>query len=364
MVVTSSDELVESSHDYDRQSELRALDESKTGVKGLVDSGLVKIPRIFIHEQNKLHKYSQSDPSKLSIPVIDLQGAVHDHDQDEGVRSKVVQQVRYACEKWGFFQVVNHGIPVKVLDDAIDGVRRFNEQDNEAKKKFYTRDHTKMVMYHTNFNLYQAPATQWRDTFTCVVAPRRPDPQELPLVCREIVIDYTDKVMKLGHSLFELLSEALGLKPNHLKEMGCTEGLYLQGQYYPPCPEPELTLGIGDHSDTGFLNVVLQDQLGGLQVLHENQWVDLISNDKFVSVIHRVVANKVGPRISAACMFRTRLPPENSSRMYGPIKELTSKENPPIYKETTVKEYASIFMTKGFDGVSGLEYLKLQNHQP
>lgn len=89
----------------------------------------------------------------------------------------------------------------------------------------------------------------------------------------------------------------------------------------------------------------------------------LISNDKFVSVIHRVVANKVGPRISAACMFRTRLPPENSSRMYGPIKELTSKENPPIYKETTVKDYASIFVTQGFDGVSGLEHLKLKNHQ-
>ena len=110
-------------------------------------------------------------------------------------------------------------------------------------------------------------------------------------------MDYTDKVMKLGHSLFELLSEALGLKPNHLKEMGCTEGLYIQGQYYPPCPEPELTLGISDHSDTGFLNVVLQDQLGGLQVLHENQWVD-------VAPIHGALVINVGDLLQAShCFF-------------------------------------------------------------
>lgn len=82
-------------------------------------------------------------------------------------------------------------------------------------------------------------------------------------------------VTDLGTTLFELLSEALGLKHDHLNTLECGKGRTLVCNYYPACPEPELTLGISKHSDPVFLTVLLQDQLGGLQVLFNNQWVNV-----------------------------------------------------------------------------------------
>jgi isopenicillin N synthase-like dioxygenase len=89
------------------------------------------------------------------------------------------------------------------------------------------------------------------------------------------VIEYSEKITDLGFTIFELLSEALGLNPSYLKELNCAEGLYIQGHYYPPCPEPELTMGATKHTDTDFMTLVLQDQLGGLQILHDDKWVNV-----------------------------------------------------------------------------------------
>lgn len=165
---------------YDRKSELKAFESTKLGVKGLIDAGLMKVPRIFVHEQTRLqkHKYGGNDKSKFSIPVIDLQGI----DKDASARRKVIDEVGFACEKWGFFQVVNHGIPLNVLDRMLEGVRAFHEGDPELKKRFYTRDNNSMVLFNTNFDLYQVSASTWRDTLTSIVAPRRPNPEELPPV--------------------------------------------------------------------------------------------------------------------------------------------------------------------------------------
>ena len=88
-------------------------------------------------------------------------------------------------------------------------------------------------------------------------------------------MEYSKQVMKLGILLFELISEALGLNPNHLYDMDCAEGLVVMCHYYPPCPQPELTMRVSKHADTDFLTVLLQDHIGGLQVLIDDKWIDV-----------------------------------------------------------------------------------------
>ena len=86
--------------------------------------------------------------------------------------------------------------------------------------------------------------------------------------------------------------------------------------------------------------------------------MQLITNDKFISSEHRVLANRAkGARVSVACFFTTGIRP--NPRTYGPIRELVSEDNPPKYREITVKEFAAHRSAKGHDGTSDLLHFKI-----
>lgn len=165
---------------YHRPTELKAFDDTKAGVKGLVDAGITEIPRIFYQPVEDYYSHKLSDETHHQIPVIDLD-EVH---RNPLKRKDAINRVREASEKLGFFQLINHGIPVNVLEEMKDAVKRFNEQDTEVRKQYYTRNYTKPLIYNSNFDLYSASTTNWRDTVGYVSAPNPPDPQALPEIIR------------------------------------------------------------------------------------------------------------------------------------------------------------------------------------
>ncbi|VVB16603.1 unnamed protein product [Arabis nemorensis] len=144
-------------------------------------------------------------------------------------------------------QVINHGVPLNVLEEIKDGVRRFHEEDPEVKKSYFSRDSAKKKFdYNSNFDLYSSsPSVNWRDSITCYMTP---DPPTQRLA---------------------------GLRYDILESMDCLKTLLMICHYYPPCPQPDLTLGITKHSDNSFLTLLLQDNIGGLQILHQDSWVDV-----------------------------------------------------------------------------------------
>ncbi|PIN01361.1 Deacetoxyvindoline 4-hydroxylase [Handroanthus impetiginosus] len=147
--------------DDNQLRDLKAFDDSKAGVKGLVDAGIERIPLIFVHDKAKLEEdYSICPNSQSNLPVIDF-------DDINTNTAQIIVSIRDACEKWGFFQVINHEIPARVINQMIDGVSRFHEQEVALKRQYYTRDQTQKFMYLSNFDLYNARGANWRDTISC-----------------------------------------------------------------------------------------------------------------------------------------------------------------------------------------------------
>lgn len=166
-------------NDYDWDKRVEEFEKSKGGVKGLVDSGITKLPRFFVSPPES--DEADHTPLDALVPVIDLEGI-----QRGGVqRAEVVGEIRTASRKWGFFQMVNHGVPTSVMDAVLEGTRRVHEQPKEAKMELYTADGSPDVRFYTiNGRLEKGGVASWRDAFACKFTDGQLDPHLIPPVCR------------------------------------------------------------------------------------------------------------------------------------------------------------------------------------
>ena len=96
------------------------------GVKGLSDMGIESVPSQYIQPPEERLDSTKIVPQS-SIPIIDF---------SEWDRPEVADAIFEALTKWGFFQIVNHGVPIGILDDLKAAVHRFFESSTEEKRKY------------------------------------------------------------------------------------------------------------------------------------------------------------------------------------------------------------------------------------
>ncbi|KAK3124136.1 hypothetical protein QOZ80_8AG0641000 [Eleusine coracana subsp. coracana] len=332
------------------------------GVRHLSDSCITRLPDSYVLPpsdrpcRRSIISSSGGAKTNLRLPVVDLAGG-----------GDVVETLDAACREHGFFQVVNHGV---VTAGVLDVARRFFALPFPERARHMSADVRAAVRYGTSFNQANDAVLCWRDFLKLSVRHHHAHddddvgasstwPKE-PADLREVVARYAMANHALFMGLMHLLLQALGIKNNHDRllllgeeeEEGDSSSSSSWSQMmtincYPACPEPELTLGMPPHSDYGLLTLVLQDHVEGLQVMHNGQWLtvepvpgsfvvnvgdhlEILSNGRYKSVLHRVLVNSSQQRISVAS-FHT-VPPEQT---IGPAPELIDDHlNPRRYMDT------------------------------
>jgi len=92
---------------------------------------------------------------------------------------------------------------------------------------------------------------------------------------RNIIEEYIKEMENLASRLLELIALSLGLEAMRFEEFFKDTTSTFRINHYPPCPSPELALGMGRHKDAGALTILGQDEVAGLEVKHKisQEWV-------------------------------------------------------------------------------------------
>ncbi|KAL4588763.1 hypothetical protein LXL04_001658 [Taraxacum kok-saghyz] len=321
------------------------------------------------------------------IPQIDLSPFINSTPSDGNAAAieDLINQVRDACKNWGFFEVINHGVPVDVREKLQSAAKRFFDQILEEKKKvrrgeanpfgYYDTEHTKNVR-------------DWKEVFdftvevpTLMPASYESDDEQTaeysnqwpnhPPELREASEEYVKEVEKLSYKLLELISLSLNLHSNRLNPFFKDQTSFVRLNHYPPCPAPDLALGVGRHKDAGALTILAQDDVGGLEVKRKSdgEWIfvnptpnsfiinvgDIIqvwSNDRYESVEHRVKVNAGRERFSIPFFVN----PAHYT-VVEPLAELTEEGNSAKYRSYN---WGKFFVTRKRSNFKKLDVENIQ----
>ncbi|KDP25105.1 hypothetical protein JCGZ_22640 [Jatropha curcas] len=356
----------------DRDSLFNFVVRDGNGVKGMVDLGLTKVPQQYVQPQEeRIDKRNATLNDNSPIDLSKLDGPDHNH---------VVEEISRAAETLGFFQVINHGVPLELLESLKVAAHSFFSQTPE-KKAAYRKgvSPSPLVKYGTSFVPEKEKALEWKDYISMIYTNDDEALQVWPKECKEVALEYLRTSIKMVRKLLEVLIEKLGVKLDDSKIDALIGMKMVNMNFYPTCPNPELTVGVGRHSDMGTLTVLLQDEIGGLYVkLEDNvdgkdkgEWIEIppvtgalvinvgdtlqiLSNGRYKSAEHRVRTTSLQSRVSVP-IFTIPKPTEKIA----PFAELVERDGVALYREVVFGDYMNNFFGNAHEGKKSLDFARI-----
>ncbi|NP_001268147.1 hypothetical protein VitviT2T_002094 [Vitis vinifera] len=331
-------------------------------VESLSSSGIQSIPKEYIRPQEELTSIGnvfeeEKKDEGPQVPTIDLKDI---ESEDEVVRERCREELKKAAMEWGVMHLVNHGISDDLINRVkVAGETFFNLPMEEKEKYANDQASGKIAGYGSKLANNASGQLEWEDYFFHLIFPEdkrdmtiwpKTPSDYVPATC-----EYSVKLRSLATKILSVLSLGLGLEEGRLeKEVGGMEELLLQKKinYYPKCPQPELALGVEAHTDVSALTFILHNMVPGLQLFYEGKWVtakcvpnsiimhigdtiEILSNGKYKSILHRGLVNKEKVRISWAVFCE----PPKEKIILKPLPETVSETEPPLFPPRTFSQH-------------------------
>ncbi|CAD6342260.1 unnamed protein product [Miscanthus lutarioriparius] len=313
-------------------------------VQELATGGLPAPPSRYVLREEDRPTGGGAAP-ELEFPPVDVRRLAEPGDTDEAAK------LQAALQSWGLFAVTGHGMPEALLDDIREVAREFFHLPSKEKLKYANQTEGGEFQnegYGTDRVDTDEQILDWCDRLYLQVQPE--DARQLRL--------WPDHPPSLGNLLHEytLRSEQVAKQDFFVgRHVGEKVATYARLTYYPPCPRPDLVHGLKPHTDNSVITTLLLDRdVGGLQVLKDGRWVDvpvlgydllvvvgdemeIMSNAVFRAPTHRVVTSH-RERMSLVLFYQ----PE-PHRDLQPAEELVDDARPALYKKLNVKTFADGF---------------------
>ncbi|XP_047076185.1 2'-deoxymugineic-acid 2'-dioxygenase-like [Lolium rigidum] len=319
----------------------------------------------------------QLDDDGVTLPVVDLHRAALSG--DDGLRQRVAAEIVRAGKDFGFFQVVNHGVGEDVVRGFRDAASEFFAMPAEKKLPYCSSDQSKPFRLATSTTYDRGETRYWLDYLKLQCHPVTDElvqhwPAE-PTSFRPRLAEFSEAVHDLAQTLLRLVAEGLGLSAGFFAGDLSGGDTQMNVNYYPPCPDPSLTLGLLPHCDRHLLTVLSQGDVAGLQARHIGRWLlvrpvpgalvinfghqmEIVTNGALASVEHRAVTNSDRTRMSVA----TLIMPKMECRI-GPAPEMVDEAtNPAKFREFVFSEFMEAYYTAAASREDVLESFRIHEN--